>query len=417
MYQKRIIIFLTLIVVVIVNACKKEPSSEGSEIDPLTINDVKDWLKTNKPQLIVANLDKAQILTGQDGSNIIRIQGNDTLVNGRWILTDLLFQKDSVGHLNQFAYKLVIDTGYFSKKKVYKNAVLNKRKLIRNDDFTGKILLFSINNRIIKGREYRSGKLVYNLEPQVKNHGLITLMSEAPPSSDMSDSPFVWDDLGSGNPLNQVDIVGTPPSSIPAWTGSPGWGTDFPIGTGTSGTPGVTSPSGEGWKATETSTTISVSLDDRLAYPTLAKILDGLYEKVKNDAKLMNALVTFTHLTEAQILQYMKSNQGPLVRVVSRYSMTGGAAAEFNHESGLIFLSDEVAKNANYFTTQYPTATEFYLTVTILHEFVHWGENNTQIFTQHAGNLDDAGFQFENSYYGGKVNLIPATGVITLTPL
>lgn len=173
----------------------------------------------------------------------------------------------------------------------------------------------------------------------------------------------------------------------------------------------------EGGSGGGTSPLFILNLNDRLLYPSLAKIIDNLYNKVKKDTKLMSALIEYSNLSEQSILQDMKTGQGPTIRVVPKSQLMGGAIAEFDHANMTIKFSDEAAYDSNYFSTTFPTATEFYLTACILHEYIHFGENMTQIFIGHAGRLDDAGFQFENKYYGGRLEYNKVTGIVTYYPL
>ena len=55
---------------------------------------------------------------------------------------------------------------------------------------------------------------------------------------------------------------------------------------------------------------------DRLKYPILANIVDGLHNKVKNNPKLMAAIKNFSHLTEQEILSNLETGKGPKVSVV-----------------------------------------------------------------------------------------------------
>ncbi len=67
----------------------------------------------------------------------------------------------------------------------------------------------------------------------------------------------------------------------------------------------------------------------------------------------------------------------------------------------------------HYVLKDYSTALELYMAVSILHEFIHFGENYTKIFLPYDNANNDPGFQFENQYYGGSVNFNYATGEIT----
>ncbi len=152
---------------------------------------------------------------------------------------------------------------------------------------------------------------------------------------------------------------------------------------------------------------------DRLKYPNLAKIVDGLYDKVKNNPKLMTALKNFSHLTEQQILSSLERGNGPKVTVVN----LPGRAGDYNKATNTIQIAKHLVSASNYLVTSYPTALEFYMASSILHEFVHFGENYTQIFLPHDNAYDDAGFQWENNYYGGTVDFNYATGKITFEKL
>lgn len=82
-----------------------------------------------------------------------------------------------------------------------------------------------------------------------------------------------------------------------------------------------------------------------------------------------------------------------------------------------IYISEHLITANNYLVQNYPTALEFYITVSILHEFIHFGENYTETFLPHEGNYDDPGYQFENNIYGGRVKFDYPTGNITYEKL
>ena len=158
----------------------------------------------------------------------------------------------------------------------------------------------------------------------------------------------------------------------------------------------------------ETQTKIDLSLLDRLQYPVLAKIIDGLYEKVKKDSKLMEALMKFTHLSKQQILDNLKLGQGPKLIVKDMPNIAGN----YDKSTSTIEIAKHLVSASNYMVKDYSTALEFYIAVTTLHEFIHFGENYTQKFIPYEGNLNDAGFQFENQLYGGRVTFNYVTGEI-----
>jgi len=161
---------------------------------------------------------------------------------------------------------------------------------------------------------------------------------------------------------------------------------------------------------------IVLPLNDRLKYPALANLLDGLYDKVKNNSKLMETLKQFSHLTESQILANLAAGKGPQINVVEGLALNN-TFADYNPETGLIRIDAGTVSNVNYFSSTYATAMDVFITAVVLHEFIHFGEHTTQTFIPHQGRQDDAGYEFENKYYGGRVDFDPIKGTISYKPL
>ncbi|TCD28989.1 hypothetical protein EZ456_02180 [Pedobacter psychrodurus] len=153
-----------------------------------------------------------------------------------------------------------------------------------------------------------------------------------------------------------------------------------------------------------------------MKYPTLSKIVDALYDKVKNNPKLLAALVKYSKLSEAKVLENLKSGKGPLLLV--KTDMPNDRYAQFDPNTGHIELSGEYASKLNQFEfdPKVSTMLEFFITSTILHEFVHFGNDLTNITPATIG-FFDAGKQFENYYYGGDVNYNPTTKNIYLVKM
>lgn len=418
----------------LVNSCKKD---HPLSIDPtpktnVTVEEAKSWLKKNQPALDLGeNWEHPITMTTGAGDNILKIRINETLYQKKiWVLRDILFQKDANGNIQSVGYKVFLDTAYFSNKKDANLPSGNKREFIQNSDFTGKIILYTLNNEPIKGVDYLNGRKTGDLIlKDTKKSGFKITMGQQPldipPTcygSSLDDHQYCD---GGGGPEDQPPFDGrqfiepgnrdTPTPQAPDYSwlfpptnpaNNPAPDNGIPIG----------NPGAAGG-ASGSANPIVIGLDDRLKYPTLAKIVDGLYIKVKNNPTLMAALKQFTHLSEQQILDNLKAGKGPLLQVAPHNSLPGGSDGQFTPSTGILKIDESIATNANYFSTTYPTATEFFLTACILHEFVHYGENVTQIFTPHSGGQDDAGFQFENTYYGGKVDFNSQTGITTFNPL
>lgn len=177
--------------------------------------------------------------------------------------------------------------------------------------------------------------------------------------------------------------------------------------------PGGQVPGNGGGGGDSTPPNIRISLDVRLKYPVLAKVIDGLYDKVKVDAKLMEAIKQFSHLTEQQILDNLKPGTGPQLQVSDQIASIGF----YDPSTSSILINQELAEDTNYLTADYPKALEFYMSVVILHEFIHFGENYTQIFAPYTGHATDVGYQFEDNYYGGRVIFNYLTGALTFDKL
>lgn len=173
---------MTVVLVLILNSCKKEESRQPN-LQPITISEVKTWLAKNKPSLILEkNWQKANMIDLGDGMPILKVPLNETLVNyNTWVLTDLLFYKNADGKIENMVSKVLVDTSYLVLHNYSGKIGEDMRNYINDADFTGKILLYDINNKIVKGRVYVDGKLNHLLEPTLaKNLKDRTLMSIAP---------------------------------------------------------------------------------------------------------------------------------------------------------------------------------------------------------------------------------------------
>ncbi len=219
--------------------------------------------------------------------------------------------------------------------------------------------------------------------------------------------------------LKEVEIVGEAPPPDPPGTGDgdnypdpePEEDTDWDDDWGGGGDPG--DDPGE----SSTQQGIQLSALTRLMYPTLAKVVDGLKDKVKNDVKLLNAIKDFTKLSEAQILEKLGNTQGPEL-IVNRYmGDTNPGKYQPNDNPNVMYISEKLVNSTNFIQKDYGTALEFYMAVVILHEFVHYGQNYTGNYTPYDNSYKDVGYQFENEVFGGRVVFNYATGEITYEKL
>lgn len=173
---------------------------------------------------------------------------------------------------------------------------------------------------------------------------------------------------------------------------------------------------GTGGSGSAPATRIDLNFLDRGKYPVLSKIVDGLYQKVKTDRKLMDALKNFSKLPEDQILTNLVSGQGPKLTVVN--NLPPNVVGRYTDGTNEIRLNEVDARDLNNFSLDrnVSTALEFFFTSLILHEFVHFGNDVSGVQVVSVGNFD-AGAQFENAYYRGDVKYDPVTKDIFLVPM
>lgn len=142
---------------------------------------------------------------------------------------------------------------------------------------------------------------------------------------------------------------------------------------------------------------------DQLKYPKFTQMVKGLKSYVQNNPIILNKLIEISGMTQTQILEKLTFGQGPQIELIPglMYIYNNQAIpvyGKFSHNS------PEVLKiNENYVLGLQQAslqstidATNFLLAVTILHEFVHYGNFLTGFNPQG----DEAGNLFENSVYG-----------------
>lgn len=138
---------------------------------------------------------------------------------------------------------------------------------------------------------------------------------------------------------------------------------------------------------------------DQLKYPNFTALVKSLKTEIQNNPATLNRLVELSGLTEQQVLANLTFGQGPNIRLVP--NLTGPSGPNY----GNFNPADPTYINVNLdfvlgleqsslSSTRHATA--FLLAVTILHEFIHFGNYVTGYDTQ--GN--EMGNLFEISTYG-----------------
>lgn len=124
----------------------------------------------------------------------------------------------------------------------------------------------------------------------------------------------------------------------------------------------------------------------------MAKIIDGLYEKVKNGPKLMDAIKKFSLMDEKKILEKLKSGKGPNLIVKDLEPNTFGEELG----DGNIYINKMYLTSLNNLVNTSLPSFEIFLTSTILHEFVHFGN------TVSMSRFDDIKDSYGNTWDVGK---------------
>lgn len=70
------------------------------------------------------------------------------------MLRDVLFQRDSLGKIQAVGYKIFVDTSYFTNKVGANRPLVDKRSYINDADFTGKVVVYTLDNQAIVGWKY-----------------------------------------------------------------------------------------------------------------------------------------------------------------------------------------------------------------------------------------------------------------------
>lgn len=242
------IILLISCLMLAISSCKKDrPLSINAPTNSVvTVEEAKAWLKKNKPDLdLNNNWDSPIILTSENGNKVLKIRLNETLYEKKsWVIRDVIFQKDSVGKIQAFGYKVFVDNAYFSNKNGANEPLADKRSFINGADFTGKVVIYTLDNHAIKGWKYLNGKVETDLVVEIKrgsNQNPLAIkpkqkgncpsnLRDSPSCADggSEEQPIPFDGGENGHPLREVPI--TAPAPKPGWTPSNNPTGPIPIG-------------------------------------------------------------------------------------------------------------------------------------------------------------------------------------------
>ena len=357
-------------------SCKKDAVMTSDHDKPLTVEEAKIWLKVNKPDLdLENNWDNPVILEGQNGKETLKIRLNEKLYEHKtWVLRDVIFQRDSLNQIQAYGYKVFVNDSYFSNKDGANQTSADKRTFINEDDFTGKVVIYTLDNHAIRGWRYINGKVQSDLIVEIirgSNQNPVAikpnqkadcdgkgLRDDTPCSGGGGDSPTPFDGGENGHPLKEVPI--TAPAPRPGWTPSNNPTGPIPIGNPNSGP-----LSGGGGNSN------SPDIINSIKDPCLKKALDkakssdvkGAMEKIIKELD-GNAKVKIDISDKSELL-------------TSTGEVSDGKATAYSYSNGTfscsIILNQGILSNS----------TQEYIISTIIHETIH------AYLQYQAGNTDN----------------------------
>ncbi|MDV3776763.1 hypothetical protein CMU25_08445 [Elizabethkingia anophelis] len=220
----------------------------------------------------------------------------------------------------------------------------------------------------------------------------------------------------------QVEDVSVPGKPLPnPGGGSPGGGC---IAHSNCINPGIDSGGGDGSGGggggggdldieTDVSPNFRMKLSDQRKYLRFTEMVKGLKSYVQNNSNILESLVKISGLTKAQVLDKLTFGKGPSISIVSNLKDKNGNVVYgkfvYKEPNSISINETYVSKLENASTNIDIEASTFLLAVTVLHEFVHYGNNATDSFP--AGGKE-AGKLFENEVYGVVITEENATDYI-----
>ncbi|WP_213520793.1 hypothetical protein [Nonlabens sp.] len=136
-------------------------------------------------------------------------------------------------------------------------------------------------------------------------------------------------------------------------------------------------------------------------YPKLTEYLKNQLPTLKNNTTIIKSIKTYTNLTTAQIQENLQWGRGTVIKVEQLGSAYGMFKKSVDPDS--LYLDIDLVNLLETSTsgTDLADAMAFLIGVTILHEFVHYGDyNNNGDAWQYP---QEEGLLFENDVYGQSV--------------
>jgi hypothetical protein len=139
-------------------------------------------------------------------------------------------------------------------------------------------------------------------------------------------------------------------------------------------------------------------------YPNLTEYLKNKLPQISNNDFIVNSIKKYTHLTKAQIEHGLKWNEGPTIKIeqLGLSSNNGEIYGVFrSSEPTTLFIDIDLVNDLESSKGRGNLADSFsfLMGVTILHEYVHFGDNyDGKDYPGEEGSL------FETDVYGQTVN-------------
>jgi hypothetical protein len=249
-------------------------------------------------------------------------------------------------------------------------------------DFSGKIMIRNLNGDFVNGFRVKNGYIISQYTK--KNNKNITYRNTAEELDEVVIPPRQ-------KLFNMNTAFLFPEDAYGGSTyGDNFWNPEYGYGGGGESTIFLNSPSFK----------FDPADNYNILYPKFIKTVSNIADYVNSNQKIMQTLQKYTGLNNVQILEKLKFGQGPTVKI----NQLGNNYGYHNPLTNTVQIDiDYVNKLENSLGSQ-GEILNLMLSITLLHEFVHWTDGLFFNYTQENGN------NWEIATYGFVVNM----GNITL---
>jgi hypothetical protein len=140
-------------------------------------------------------------------------------------------------------------------------------------------------------------------------------------------------------------------------------------------------------------------------YPRFYNLVKNIYSKALQTPKILDALKSYSHMTDKQLYAALKWNSGPTVEIKDINTNYSGPHryGYFNAKESRNTINMEMSDVVNYETAALSSTQEeawmFLLMVTLLHETVHYGNNQVGFIEKY-----EFGDGWEIAVFGEKID-------------